>query len=72
MTLLPKINNNNNIFLNILKREDVKKELTQIFCPIIDFIFSTIKPYIYLFIFLFILIFLLLLSILILLLGIIY
>ena len=40
--------------LQILKREDVKKELTQIFCPIIDFIFSTIKPYIYLFIFLFV------------------
>ena len=33
--------------LDILKREDVKKEMKLVFAPIIDFILYEINPYIY-------------------------
>jgi hypothetical protein len=54
--------------LDILKRDDVRKECNKIFSPVIDFVFQQINPYIYfffsliviLFIMLFIILFLLL------------
>lgn len=54
--------------LDILKTEDVRKEIKVLFSPVTDLILYEIYPYIYLIIFLVVLIFLLILAILILLL----
>ena len=53
--------------LDILKREDVKKEFKILLNPVIDFIFYEINPYIYITISLVFLIFIMILAILILL-----
>jgi hypothetical protein len=51
--------------INILKSEDVRKEIKNIFSPVTDLILYEIYPYIYLIIFLVFLIFILILSVLI-------
>jgi len=50
--------------LDILKRDDIKKEFKMLLRPIIDFILYEINPYIYITIFLVFLIFLMILAIL--------
>ena len=50
--------------LDILKREDIKKEFKMIFKPIIDYILYEINPYIYIIVFLVFLIFVMILAIL--------
>ena len=54
--------------LNILKREDVKKEFKMLLNPIIDFVLYEINPYIYITVTLVFLIFIMILAILIILL----
>ena len=54
--------------LEILKREDVKKECKKLFSPVLEFILNEIQPYIYMVLVLIFLIFLLLLIVLVLLL----
>ncbi len=56
-----------NTCINILKTDDVKNEIKQIFSPVTDLILFQIYPYIYFIIFLVLLIFVLILAILILL-----
>ena len=51
--------------LNILKKEDVKKEFKMLIAPIIDFILYEINPYIYIIIILVFMIFIMILAILI-------
>jgi hypothetical protein len=51
--------------LDILKTDDVRKEIKQLFSPVTDLILYEIYPYIYLIIFLVFLIFILILAILI-------
>lgn len=51
--------------LNILKREDVKKEFKMLLNPIIDFVLYEINPYIYITVTLVFLIFIMILAILI-------
>jgi hypothetical protein len=53
--------------LDILKREDVKKEMKLVFTPILDFILYEINPYIYITVALVFMIFVMILAILILL-----
>ena len=53
--------------IDILKTDDVRKEIKQIFSPVTDLIMFQIYPYIYFIIFLVLLIFILILAILILL-----
>lgn len=48
---------------NLLKQEDIKKEIRNIITPLIELIFLEISPFIYLFLCLFILIFLINLAI---------
>lgn len=50
--------------LDILKTDDVRKEIKQLFSPVTDLILYEIYPYIYLIIFLVFLIFILILAIL--------
>ena len=49
--------------LNILKREDVKKEFKMLLNPIIDFVLYEINPYIYITVSLVFLIFIMILAI---------
>ncbi len=51
--------------LELLKREDIKKECKQLFTPVMDFILYEINPYIYLTVGLIFLIFIMILAILI-------
>jgi hypothetical protein len=51
--------------LEILQREDIKKEFKKILKPVIDFILYEINPYIYITMFLVLIIFILILAILI-------
>lgn len=51
--------------LDILKREDIKKEISRIVRPILDFLFHSLKPYIYFIFFLVGLVFFMLFAILI-------
>ena len=51
--------------LDILKREDIKKEFKLIFKPILDFILYEINPYVYVTVILVFLIFIMILAILI-------
>lgn len=51
--------------LDILKRDDIKTELKQLFKPVIDFILYEINPYIYITVALVFLIFVMILAILI-------
>ena len=53
--------------LELLKREDIKKECKQLFTPVLDFILYEINPYIYLTVALIFMIFVMILAILILL-----
>jgi hypothetical protein len=50
--------------LDILKREDIKKELKTLFTPVMEFIFYEINPYIYITVTLVFLIFIMILAIL--------
>ena len=58
--------------LNILKRNDVKKELRLIIDPILNILFESITPYVYVIILLIFLIFIMILAILIMMTMIIY
>ena len=53
--------------LDILKRDDVKKEIKQLFTPLLDFILYEINPYIYITVALVFMIFVMILAILVLL-----
>lgn len=55
------------LFLDILKRDDIKNECKKLFIPIIDFIISIVNPYIYITLTLIFIIFIMILAILILL-----
>jgi hypothetical protein len=50
--------------LDVLKREDIKNELTILINPILEFVLSEIKPYIYTILILVFLIFIMILAIL--------
>jgi hypothetical protein len=48
--------------LDILKREDIKNEMKNLFCPVLDYVLCELNPYIYIIISLIFLVFILILA----------